>query len=98
MIAPSTLIRTDAPEWAGLRLAVRMRLAGAVAHLLLTNSLNRADLMRIGEVSAAQAAIDLRTMQERVPWLMAYDKSGRTYRLAREQKSEATRPNMSEAV
>jgi len=75
----------NARIWKGLRLAVRTRLAAAFEHLLITGSLNRADLERIGEISTPSASADLRTMQERTDAL-TYDASAKCYRL----KEEAT--------
>ena len=67
--------------WAGLRPAVRHRLTQAVQRLKLTGRLNRSDLMEFGEVTTAQASVDLREIQKRCPGLMRYDRSRKTYLL-----------------
>ena len=69
-----------------LKLPQRTRLLAAVAHLQSTGRLNRSDICRIGEVSIAQAAIDLRTINRLMPYLMSYDKSVKAYRLANDQR------------
>lgn len=74
------LSSVNAIEWACLKLPVRARLAAACHHLLTEGSLNRADVMRLGEVSEAQAAIDLRTIRDRAPGFMYYDASAKCYR------------------
>jgi len=65
--------------WAGLRPGVRVRLAKAVEHLMRTGSLNRADIVRIGEVTYAQASHDLSQIKARCPDLMRYDVSSKRY-------------------
>lgn len=75
------IIRDDAREWKGLRLAARIRIAKACRHLLETGELNRRDLVRIGEISEAQAILDLREIRGRAPWLMEYDLVARCYRV-----------------
>ena len=72
----------DAPAWEGLRLSIRSRYAAACCHLLDHGTIQRADVMRIGEVSRPQASLDLRGIQERCPGLMVYDKTARCYKLA----------------
>lgn len=83
------LIQAARPEddeaWRGLRPAVRARLAAAVDHLTLTGSLNRADIMRIGEVTAAQASHDLREIKARCPGLLRYDVSAKRYLIQSER-------------
>jgi len=69
----------DDEAWNGLRPAVRARLAAAVDHLIMTGELNRADIMRIGEVSSAQASHDLREIEARCPGMMRYDRSVKRY-------------------
>ena len=71
----------DAKEWEGLKLAVRARYAVVCKHLLRHGTIQRADVMRLGEVSMPQSSLDLRGIQERVPGLMTYDKTARCYRL-----------------
>jgi len=70
----------NAEIWRGLRLPVRIRLAGAFDHLLKNGTLNRADIIRIGEVSLPTAAGDIRIMQERTGALV-YDVRAKCYRL-----------------
>jgi hypothetical protein len=65
--------------WLGLRPAVRQRLSDAVNHLLRTGSLNREDIMRAGEVTAAQASADISQIMTRMPKLMIYDVSRKCY-------------------
>lgn len=65
---------------AGLRLQVRHRLHAAIRHLQSTGSLNRADIVRIGEVSIPQASSDINEIKKRFPGLMAYDPSRKCYR------------------
>ncbi len=69
----------DSPVWHGLRLHVAQRLAGAVAHFLATGSLCRADVMRIGRVTANQVTADLKQIEARIPGLMVYDTRRRRY-------------------
>ena len=71
--------KTD--PWCGLRIQVRQRLARAVAQLLDTGELRRADIQRFGEVSTPQASLDIREIMQRMPGLMFYDKSMKCYRL-----------------
>ena len=78
------LTKADAPAWAGLRLAARNRLASACRHLIDTGQLNRADIMRLGEVSQPQASLDISAILTRAPELMEYDTAGRCYRLKAE--------------
>ena len=73
--------RDDAPEWRGLKLSARLRLAKAVRHLAATGELNRSDLVAIGEISVPQASLDLREIRARAPWLMTYDNVARCYRV-----------------
>lgn len=75
-------ISSDGHSWSGLRKPQRHRLAHAVRHLINTGSLNRADIMRDGEVSQPQASLDLRTIRERQPGLMIYDASAKHYKLS----------------
>jgi hypothetical protein len=76
------LAKPDAEEWAGLRLPARTRLAAVCDHLIKTGTLQRADIVTIGEVSVPQASLDIRAILERAPELMTYDASGRCYRFA----------------
>jgi len=78
-------IGKDAGLWEGLRPAVRARLAMAVEHVMHTGSLNRADIMRIGEVTAAQASHDLTQIIRRCPDLLRYDTSLKRYVLAEDR-------------
>jgi hypothetical protein len=73
------LTKADDNVWEGLRLAARMRLAAACKHLIETGQLQRADVMRIGEVSQPQASLDLRQIMERAPDFMEHNKSKRCY-------------------
>lgn len=75
------LARDDAREWKGLRLPARLRLARAVRCLIRTGQLNRRDLVQIGEISEAQAAMDLREIRARAPWAMEYDLVAKCYRV-----------------
>lgn len=75
------LTRPDAKAWEGLRLAARTRLAAATRLLMEKGTLQRADVMALGEISQPQASLDIREMLNRVPELMEYDKVGRCYRL-----------------
>jgi hypothetical protein len=74
------LTEADAPEWADLRLPARTRLAAACAQLIDTGILQRADIMRIGEVSLPQASLDIRAILAAAPEFMTYDKVNRCYR------------------
>lgn len=65
--------------WLGLRPGVRRRLSDAVDHLARIGTLNREDIMRSGEVTAAQASADIREIQKRCPNLMTYDVSRKCY-------------------
>jgi hypothetical protein len=76
------LTTADAKAWAGLKLPARNRMAAACRHLLDTGTLQRSDIMRLGEVSKPQASLDIRLIIERAPELMTYDKVARCYRLA----------------
>lgn len=76
------LTTAEAEAWAGLKLPARTRLAAACGHLIGTGTLQRADIMRLGEVSQPQASLDIREILERAPELMTYDKVARCYRLA----------------
>lgn len=67
--------------WQGLRIQVRQRLAKAVDHLLKTGTLRRADLQRFGEISIPQASADMNEIKRRMPGLMEYDHSIKSYRL-----------------
>lgn len=69
------------PTWKGLKLAKRTRIAAAIKHLLDTGMLNRAIIVSAGEVSFAQAALDIREIKKRAPDLITYDMRARTYRL-----------------
>ena len=69
------------PLWAGLKLSQRTRIAMAVRHIMLHGTLNRSHIMSFGEVSAAQAAADIRVILQRKPKLMSYDNRGKFYRL-----------------
>lgn len=66
---------------AGLRIQVRQRLQSAIRHLKSTGTLNRADIQRIGEITAPQASADINLIKQRFPDLMAYDASAKCYRL-----------------
>lgn len=81
------LTTADAPAWAGLRLAARNRLAAACRHLIDNGTLQRADIMRLGEVSQPQASLDIRAILERAPELMEYDTAARCYRIKTEAGS-----------
>lgn len=74
-----SLTNPDAKEWDGLRLPARTRIASACRHLMENGELQRADVMRIGEVSQPQASGDIRQILDRVPEFMEYDKSRRCY-------------------
>ena len=76
------LAKPDAEAWKGLRLAARTRLATVVAHVIKTGTLQRSDIVTIGEVSVPQASLDIRAILTRAPELMTYDASARCYRLA----------------
>lgn len=80
---------TDPNAWGDLRLSARTRLARAFRILLWAGKLNRADLQRIGEISVAQASIDLRTLQ-RATGALVYDKSAKCYRLKQQLAAEAS--------
>lgn len=67
--------------WHGLRIQVRQRLAKAVEHLHKTGSLRRSDIQRFGEVSIPQATADINEIKKRMPGLMEYDHSVKSYRL-----------------
>ena len=71
---------TDQAAWGDLRLAARERLARAFGILQRAGKLNRSDIIRIGEVTFATAASDLRIMQKRTGALV-YDRSAKCYRL-----------------
>ncbi len=75
------LTKPEADAWAGLKLPARTRLAAACRHLIDAGTLQRADIMRLGEVSQPQASLDIRAILERVPELMTYDKAAKCYRL-----------------
>lgn len=83
------LAKPDAEAWKGLRLAARTRLAAVAAHLIATGTLQRADIVTIGEVSVPQASLDIKAILSRAPDLMTYDASGRCYRLAVETEGAA---------
>lgn len=76
------LAKPDAEAWAGLRLPARTRLAAVAAHVIKTGTLQRSDIVAIGEVSVPQASLDIRAILKRAPELMEYDASARCYRLA----------------
>lgn len=78
----SDLTSPDAPAWSGMRKAQRDRMAAACRHLAETKTIQRADIMRLGEVNIATASTDLKAMQKRVPELLTYDAAARCYRLA----------------
>lgn len=78
---------TDPSAWGNLKLSARVRLARAFRILTRTGKLNRADLQRIGEISVAQASIDLGVLQ-RTTGAVVYDKSAKCYRL--KQTAEAS--------
>lgn len=78
---------TDPSAWGDLKLSARVRLARAFRILKRTGKLNRADLQRIGEISASQAQLDLRCMQQATGALV-YDKWAKCYRL--KQAAEAS--------
>jgi hypothetical protein len=63
-----------------LKLSARERLARAFRTLLRDGKLNRRDIRRIGEVSNATAATDIRIMQS-VTGALVYDMSAKCYRL-----------------
>jgi hypothetical protein len=65
--------------WLGLRPAARKRLSDAVSHLSRTGALNREDIMKSGEVTAAQASADIREILKRCPNIMKYDVSRKCY-------------------
>ncbi|MCW1839425.1 helix-turn-helix domain-containing protein [Prosthecomicrobium hirschii] len=69
----------DAPAWQGLKLPIRRRFAEAVAHFHATGRLNRSDIMRLGDVSIAQASIDLKEISARLPGLMVLDPRAKGY-------------------
>lgn len=71
----------DADVWQGLRLHVRQRYAAAIRKLIETGALNRSDIMDHGEVSLAQAAVDIREIQKRLGNLLVYDVRAKHYRL-----------------
>ena len=83
----------NAPTWKGLRLAVRRRLAGAVAHLIATGKLGRADIQRIGEISVPQASLDLKMIRRRCRGLMTYDKTRKAYVLKTSKKPKGCAGN-----
>lgn len=63
------------------RLALRRRLADYAAHVREHGTINRSDMMRLGEISVAQASADLHALIEDYPDLnLIYDKSAKTYR------------------
>jgi hypothetical protein len=64
----------------GLRLSVRERLARVINHAQISGTLRRADICRIGEVSAPQASVDIREIRARFPKLLVYDAGAKTYR------------------
>jgi hypothetical protein len=74
-------------DFAGLRLAARQRCAEIVRLLRVNGRVNRAEIMAFGEVTSAQAAADIATVNRRFPDLMVYDRSAKTYRLAEQQES-----------
>lgn len=63
----------------GMRAARRRRLEWAVKRLHETGRLNRKDISQEHEVSEAQAALDLQTIQKELPSLMTYDYRRKTY-------------------
>lgn len=69
----------DDDPWAGLRPAVRRRLAEAVALIRRTGTLQRADIMAIGEVSEAQATADIKQIMARLPDLMSLNRVRKCY-------------------
>lgn len=75
------LTKADAKEWADLRLPARQRLAASCKHLIDNGTLQRADIMRIGEVSQPQASLDIKAIIAAAPELMEYDKQARCYKL-----------------
>ncbi len=75
------LAKPDATEWQKFRLPARRRLSAACKHLLDNGTLQRADIMELGEVSQPQASLDIKAILDRAPGLMEYDKVGRCYRL-----------------
>ena len=77
---------TDPNSWGDLKLSARVRLARAFRILKRTGKLNRADLQRIGEISASQAQLDLGVLQ-RTTGAVVYDKWAKCYRL--KQAAEA---------
>ena len=68
--------------WAGLRPAVRARLAAAVAHAFEHGSIRRADICRIGEVTVTQASADFAEIGRRLPGLLVRDTRARAYVVA----------------
>lgn len=70
------------------RLALRRRLEDYAAHIKREGSINRSDMMRIGEISIAQASADMAALVEDYPGFgLRYDASAKTYlavRLGRE--------------
>jgi hypothetical protein len=71
----------DADVWRGLRLHVRQRCAAAIRKLIETGALRRQDIMDVGEVSHAQATLDLREIQNRLGNQLIYDVRAKHYRL-----------------
>ena len=68
----------------GLSLDARERLADVVNEAIDHGHLRRADIVRVGNVSQQQAAIDLREIRKRFPDLLDYDTSSRRYVLLKE--------------
>ena len=68
----------------GLSLVVRERLADVVNEAIDQGRLRRADIVRVGNVSQQQAAVDLREIRKRFPDLLDYDPSSRRYVLLKE--------------
>jgi hypothetical protein len=80
------------------RLAVRRRLADYAAHLEAHGTINRRDMMRIGEISVAQASADLAALIEDFPGFgLAYDRSAKTYRVTTNNHA-LKGPHMEEAA
>lgn len=70
----------------GLRKGQRDRIAASIAHLRETGHINRADIMRIGEVSMPQASVDLGIIMEQMPGLIQYDRKRKCYVLTEGEK------------
>lgn len=69
---------TRSPTWSGLKLSARWRITEAMKHVLAHGSLQRSDIMRIGEVSHQQASNDIREIIARTDALI-YDVRGKRY-------------------